>query len=178
MPTCARCNEWSPSSLGLAACAACGGDLRSGEDEARDRIGPRHSPRAAADAEAERRRALEGRWDHHPPGDAGQGELFVLVGLALPSAALLGVALFVVYLANGLPAWIPIVGALLGVLAGWPLYWAAWVATRSALDRLAYRSGWVDRHGERLFGNLMLIAFVLPAATVIGVSSLLLGLVE
>jgi hypothetical protein len=176
IPNCARCHTWSPSSLGLAAGAVCGGELTSGPVDARHQGEPWPSPRAAADAEVERRRALQGRWDHHPPADAGQGHLFILVGIALPAAALMGAALVFGFLANGVPAWIPIVGTLVGVLGGWPIYWVAWVAARAALDRLAYRIGWVDQHGERLFDNLMLAAFVLPAGAVIGTTAVLLGL--
>ncbi len=177
-------------------CPACGGELRSGEAlaqlaaEATSRglpfaevvVAHREArfarSRAKYEAEAERRRALDGRWDHRPSGDHGQAHLFILVGIALPSAGILGVVLVGTFLLLGLPAWIPVAGALVGVLGGWPLYRAVWVGVRSVLDRLASRRTWFDRHGEGVFESLTLVTLLLPTALTIGTSFILLSVVE
>lgn len=98
-------------------------------------------------------------WDHEKPFDDDGLPTCLVVTIALILTGLLGVILLFVFLLLGLPAWIPIVGTVVGVLGGFFLGLAIDQLLFRALDRIAYRSAWVDRHAEDV---LWFTVFVLP----------------
>ena len=206
VPTCTSCGKWSPPSQRRRACPACGGELGQGDalrrveakaaaedltlDEYRQRQWDEgHAAIAAAEArhaEAQRaaeemRRAQPPRWDHHPtrPGAGSHAE--VLGYLLLPSwlfTVLLGVVLLVAFWLVELPAWIPVVATVIGLVGGSLLATLVDSGSWQLLDRLAYRIPWVDRHGEGVWDlSMIIVSVAMPPVVAIVATVVLLATV-
>lgn len=188
MPTCTGCGTWIPANRSAGACPACGSvlettpELRQAQaaaaadgltmDEYRTRQwDERHAEMAAAAersreearAREEAARAQPQRWDHDPPADMGQGEGLLFIMFVGPGTVVFGVILLVAFLILGEPFWIPIVATAVGVIGGFLLFASIMASSREVFDWLAYRSGWVDRHGETVWGVFDMAALVLTA---------------
>jgi hypothetical protein len=72
-------------------------------------------------------------------------------------------ALLVAFVLLGLPAWVPVIATIALGAGSW-----------SALDRLAYRVAWVDRHGGRIWDLFFVVALALsPVIAVVATVALL-----
>jgi hypothetical protein len=83
-------------------------------------------------------------------------------------------ALLVAFVLLGLPAWVPVIATIVGVIGGGFLTMALGAGSWSALDRLAYRVAWVDRHGGRIWDLFFVVALALsPVIAVVATVALL-----
>lgn len=71
------------------------------------------------------------------------------------------------FLLLGHPFWIPIVATLIGLVGGLLLSASLSEAAWHMFDWLSYRTGWVDRHGEAIYGvdSLALVVLGSPVLT-------------
>jgi hypothetical protein len=109
------------------------------------------------------------RWNHERGFDAGQGEGLLWMFLIAPATVVLGVVLLGVFLVQGLPAWIPIVATVIGLVGGL-LVWATLSdAAWHLFDWLSYRAGWINRHGPAIYdvANLALVVMGSPVLTLV-----------
>lgn len=199
MPTCVKCGRWYPPSEQYLRCP-CGGDLETGagprrlEAKAAERgmtldgyrdmqHAERAAPREAEERQAERiRDAMEKQgqtvprhWDHRAwdAPDFGQAEGLILIIGVLPVTALLGAVLLAVFWVLSLPVWVPVLAGVIGVVGGAVLAFGLYHVSWLFLDRLAYRSSWVDRNGDSLYFGLVVVAWVLPLATLLAATGIL-----